>query len=66
MPTNREALNELLNKSAADVAAMSPAEKTELIRQQAESFVRAEASWPKYKWVDGVKVYDSYEDYVNG
>lgn len=60
-------LDELLKESAAIVAAMSPAEKADMIRQQGESWARAEASWPraKYKWVNGVKVYNSYADYCN-
>lgn len=35
--------------------------------QQRESYAKAEASWPKpkFRWVEGVKVYDSYEDYCN-
>lgn len=60
-------LAELLKRAAAQVAAMSPAEREEMYRQQRDSYVRAEMSWPKanYKWVNGVKVYDSYEDYCN-
>ena len=43
------------------------AEREEMYRQQREGYARAEASWPKprYRWVDGVKVYESYEDYCN-
>jgi len=46
---------------------MTPAEREEMYRQQREGYARAEASWPKprYQWVDGVKVYESYEDYCN-
>jgi len=34
---------------------------------QRQSWVRSVVEWPKakYKWVDGVKVYDSYSDYCN-
>ena len=47
---------------------MSPEEYREMIRKQGESWARAEASWPapKFKMVNGVKVYESYEDYLNG
>lgn len=50
---------------------MEPAKKPidKLIKEKAqcESWARAEASWPKpkFKWINGVKVYDSYEDYLN-
>jgi hypothetical protein len=58
--TDKE-LTDLLKKAAAHK--MTEAE----IKAQRESYVRAEMSWPKakFKWVDGVKVYDSYEDYCN-
>lgn len=60
-------LDELLKQAAAKVAAMSPAEREEMFRIQREGVVRAEMSWPKakFKWINGVKVYDSYEDYCN-
>lgn len=36
-------------------------------KAQRDGYVRAEMSWPKakFKWVNGVKVYDSFEDYCN-
>lgn len=43
-------------------------EQQEAHRQaQRESWVRGEMDWPKprFKMVNGVKVYDSYEDYCN-
>jgi len=45
----------------------TPEQIEEMKRLQRESWVRAEASWPKprFHWVDGVKVYESYEDYCN-
>ena len=60
-------LEELLKASAAKVAAMTPEEREAMFKAQRESFVRAEMNWPKpeFKWINGVKVYDSYEDYVN-
>ena len=58
-------LQELLSRAAAKVAAMTPAEKEAMLRAQRDSWVRGEMGWPnpKYKWVNGVKVYESYEDY---
>lgn len=45
--------------------ALTPDQQAEHRAAQRESYVRAELSWPKprFKMVDGVKVYDSYEDY---
>lgn len=61
-------LAELLEQSAAKVAAMSPDEKAAMLEAQRASYVRAEMNWPKpkFKMVNGVKVYASYEDYLNG
>ena len=58
-------LQELLRRANAKVAAMTPEEKEAMRRAQRDSWVRAEMGWPnpKYKWVNGVKVYESYEDY---
>ena len=63
----RPELLRLLEESKAQVAAMSDAEREAMLAKQRESFVRGEMSWPKpkFKWVNGVKVYDSYEDYCN-
>lgn len=60
-------LEELLKQSAAKVAAMTPEERETMYKAQRESFIRGEMGWPKakFKWINGVKVYDSYEDYVN-
>ena len=60
-------LDELLKESAAAYAKMTPEAKEAMHRKQRESWVRAEMSWPKpkYKWVNGVKVYESMEDYYN-
>lgn len=60
-------LEELIKRSREYVDSLTPEQLREMIRQQCESWVRAEMSWPrpKYKWIDGVKVYDSYEDYCN-
>lgn len=63
----RDDLQALLRKACVEFDALPPHEQAEIRRQQRQSWVRAERSWPtpKYKWVDGVKVYDSYEDYCN-
>jgi hypothetical protein len=57
----------LLAEAVAKVKAMSPAEQEAMFKAQRESVVRAEMSWPKsnYKWINGVKVYDSLDDYYN-
>lgn len=57
----------LLRESVEAVKRMTPEEREEMIRQQRESWVRAELSWPKprYRWENGCKVYESYEDYCN-
>jgi hypothetical protein len=48
-------------------AKMTKEEIEEMFHKQREGYVRAEMSWPKpkFKWIDGVKVYESYEDYCN-
>jgi len=63
-----EELKNLLATARAKVAAMTDKELEEMHIAQRESFVRGEMGWPKskYKMVNGVKVYDSYADYVNG
>jgi hypothetical protein len=57
----------LTEESKRRVAAMTPDELAAMHVEQRESFVRAEMSWPKpkFEWVNGVKVYASYEDYCN-
>lgn len=60
-------LEDLLAKARERFDAMTPAEQEAMFARQREGYARAEASWPKpvYEWVDGVKVYASYEDYCN-
>jgi hypothetical protein len=60
-------LAELIRTSKEALARMSPAEREAMYAAQREGYARAEASWPKpeYEWVNGVKVYASYEDYCN-
>jgi hypothetical protein len=70
METNRPARPELeaLIKAAKEkLDAISPEEREKLLKAQRESWVRAEKNWPKAKFsfVNGVKVYESYEDYIN-
>lgn len=61
-------LNKLIEESRKMFKAMTPEQRDEMFRRQMESWVRAEVSWPKpnYHYENGVKVYDSYEDYCNG
>lgn len=65
--TLRPELEKLLRESAAKVAAMTPEEREAMFKMQRESWVRVEMSWPKpkFKMINGVKVYDSYKDYCN-
>lgn len=60
-------LNRPLAEARERVAAMTPAERDAMLAEQARSWVRSIANWPKakYRWADGVKVYDSFEDYCN-
>jgi hypothetical protein len=62
-----KSLSVLLEESKTRVAAMTPEEYAAMIAAQREGYAKAEASWPKpkFKWIDGVKVYESYEDYCN-
>ena len=64
----RDALQSRIKKACADFDALPEAEQREIRRQQRESWVRGEMSWPKpkYKWIGGAKVYDSLDDYYNG
>lgn len=60
-------LEKLIEESKAKLAAMTPGAREAMYAQQRDSYAKAEASWPKpkFRWVEGVKVYDSYEDYCN-
>ncbi len=62
-----EKLEQLIAESKKRVAAMTLAELDAMVRRQIEGVAKAEASWPKskFEWVEGVKVYASYEDYCN-
>ncbi len=55
----------LLEESKRRVAAMTPEAREAMYAQQRAGYAKAEASWPKpkFEWVNGVKVYASYEDY---
>lgn len=65
--SEREELKKLLEDAGNWWRNATPQEREEMIRAQRESWVRAEMEWPKakFKFVNGVKVYESYEDYVN-
>jgi hypothetical protein len=62
-----EKLEKLIEKAKTKVDAMPPAEREAMHKAQKESWVRAEMSWPKpqCKWLNGTKIYDSYEDFCN-
>lgn len=64
---DRPGLDALLAAAKAKVDAMSPEEYESMLAEQRASYVRGEMSWPKprFKWVNGIKVYASYEDYLN-
>ena len=67
LPKDEPNLEELMRKWREVWAKISREEKDAMIKKQAESWVRAELNWPKPKfhYENGVKVYDSYEDYCN-
>lgn len=60
-------LEALLKRSKEYMDAMTPEAREAMFRKQAEGWAKSEASWPKpkFKMINGVKVYDSYEDYCN-
>lgn len=60
-------LKELLEASKKLVDAMTEEQKERMYAAQRGSWVRSIVDWPKpkYKWINGVKVYDSIEDYYN-
>ncbi len=58
---------DLYEKAIARMRTMTESEYNDMIRKQRESYARSIAEWPKpkYHWENGVKVYNSYEDYCN-
>lgn len=68
MSDAKKELEWLIKRAREKFDSMTPEEQAAHRREQRESWVRSEMSWPapKYKIIDGVKVYDSYEDYCNG
>lgn len=60
-------LEALLKQAKAWYNALTPEQQAEHRRKQIEGIVKAEMSWPKanYHYEGGVKVYHSYEDYLN-
>lgn len=61
-------LTERIERAVREFSALPPDEREKIMDEQRKRYVRAEMSWPKpkFKWVNGVKVYESYEDYCNG
>lgn len=64
---NDQELKDLISKANARYDAMTSEQQDAMWKAQRDGYVKAEMSWPKpkFKWVDGVKVYESYEDYLN-
>lgn len=60
-------LKSLIEESKRRVAAMTPAEREAMFEAQRASWVRSVVYWPNpnFEWVNGVKVYASFEDYCN-
>lgn len=60
-------LEELLKKAKEAFEKMTSEEQIAMFKAQQESWVRGEMGWPepKFKIVNGCKVYESYEDYCN-
>ena len=60
-------IDERLKKSAVNFVALSPEARDALLKQQRASYVKTEIPWPKAKfhWENGVKIYESLEDYCN-
>jgi hypothetical protein len=60
-------LDELIDKAKAWWDNATPEDREAMIAVQRASWLRAEMNWPKakFQWIDGVKVYNSYEDYCN-
>lgn len=68
MTEEKRDLRELLAQAAAKVKAMTPMEYEQMMAAQRASWVRGEMGLTKsnFRYEDGVKVYASYADYVNG
>lgn len=62
-----EELHKLIDAAKVRYDAMTKEEQDAMWEAQRRGYAKAEASWPKPKfhYEDGVKVYDSYEDYCN-
>jgi hypothetical protein len=62
-----KSLDDLIKESVEKVKSMTPAELEAMKKAQCESYVRAETGWPKpkYKIINGAKIYESYKDYCN-
>lgn len=64
---NDQEFKDLIAKANARYDAMTPEQQDAMWKAQRDGYAKAEASWPKpkFKFVNGVKVYESYEDYLN-
>ena len=67
MEPTKVALEERIKQAVAKFNAMTPEQQAAMREAQRQSWVRSILNWPKpkYNLVNGIKVYNSYEDYCN-
>lgn len=60
-------INELIAEAIERFKQLTPEQQQAMRDAQRKSWVRSIVDWPKpkFKWVNGAKVYGSYEDYCN-
>jgi len=64
---DRTKLDALLREAVAAYKAMTPEQQEAMHAEQRASWVRSCVGIrPKFKWVNGVKVYETYADYCEG
>lgn len=56
-----------LSEALEWVRTLSDEDRERLMRAQQASYARSITDWPKsnFEWINGVKVYSTYEDYCN-
>ena len=67
MTSDQTTLEEHIKQAVAKFNAMTPEQQAAMREAQRQSWVRSILNWPKpkYNLVNGIKVYNSYEDYCN-
>ena len=67
MTFNQTTLEERIKQAIAKFNAMTLEQQVAMREAQRQSWVRSilNSPKPKYNWVNGIKVYDSYEDCCN-